>query len=34
MTKLFAAGYDKPFYSLQKGIDDYVKKYLSEAKYL
>ena len=34
MAKLFAAGYDKPFYSLQKGIDDYVKKYLSEGKYL
>ncbi len=34
MAKLFAAGYDKPFYSLQKGIDDYVKKYLTESKYL
>lgn len=33
MTKLFSAGYDKPFYSLQKGIDDYVKNYLSENQY-
>ncbi|PLW94909.1 MAG: ADP-glyceromanno-heptose 6-epimerase [Marinilabiliales bacterium] len=34
MSKLFAAGYDKPFYSLRKGIDDYVKNYLSGENYL
>ncbi len=28
MNKLRAAGYDLPFYSLEKGIDDYVKNYL------
>jgi ADP-L-glycero-D-manno-heptose 6-epimerase len=33
MTKLFKAGYDKPFYSLQKGIDDYVKNYLATNSY-
>ena len=33
MTKLFEAGYDKPFYSLQKGIDDYVKNYLINNTY-
>lgn len=30
MGKLRAAGYDFPFYSLEAGIDDYVKKYLQE----
>ena len=33
MAKLFKAGYDKPFYSLQKGIDDYVKNYLITNSY-
>ena len=33
MNKLFKAGYDKPFYSLQKGIDDYVKNYLMSNSY-
>ena len=33
MGKLFAADYDKPFYSLEKGIDDYVKNYLVEGNY-
>ena len=33
MGKLFAADYDKPFYSLEKGIDDYVKNYLVEGSY-
>lgn len=28
MTKLRMAGYQKPFYSLEDGIDDYVKNYL------
>lgn len=30
MTKLISIGYDKPFTSLEDGIDDYVKNYLSE----
>ena len=33
MGKLFATDYDKPFYSLEKGIDDYVKNYLVEGNY-
>lgn len=33
MTKLFKAGYDKPFYSLQKGIVDYVRNYLVSNNY-
>ena len=28
MSKLKKAGYNKPFYSLEKGIEDYVKNYL------
>jgi ADP-L-glycero-D-manno-heptose 6-epimerase len=28
MNKLHSIGYDKPFYSLEDGIDDYVKNYL------
>ncbi len=28
MTKLLAAGYDKEFYTLEKGVEDYVKNYL------
>ncbi|MFN7117528.1 MAG: ADP-L-glycero-D-mannoheptose-6-epimerase, partial [Saprospiraceae bacterium] len=28
MNKLRAAGYDAPFYSLEAGIEDYVKHYL------
>ncbi len=32
MSKLRAAGYEKPFYSLEEGIRDYVKKYLKEEK--
>ncbi len=28
MQKLKDAGYDKPFYSLEKGVDDYVRNYL------
>ena len=33
MHKLKTAGYQQPFYSLEKGIDDYVRNYLSERKY-
>lgn len=33
MTKLRAAGYDKPFAPLEEGIDDYVKNYLIPGKY-
>lgn len=29
MAKLKAAGYDQPFYSLEEGVDDYVRNYLS-----
>jgi ADP-L-glycero-D-manno-heptose 6-epimerase len=34
MEKLFDAGYDKPISSLEDGINDYVKNYLIEEKYL
>jgi ADP-L-glycero-D-manno-heptose 6-epimerase len=30
MDKLRAAGYTTPFYSLEKGVDDYVRNYLSQ----
>jgi ADP-L-glycero-D-manno-heptose 6-epimerase len=30
MNKLISIGYDKPFHSLEDGIEDYVKKYLTE----
>ena len=30
MNKLKAAGYTKEFYSLEKGVDDYVRNYLSQ----
>jgi ADP-L-glycero-D-manno-heptose 6-epimerase len=30
MDKLKAAGYDSEFYSLEKGVDDYVRHYLSQ----
>ena len=33
MSKLVQSGYDKPFTSLEKGVDDYVKNYLKETKY-
>lgn len=32
MLKLRKAGYDKPFYSLEEGIKDYVQEYLLEKK--
>lgn len=33
MEKLRAAGYHMPFYSLEDGVDDYVRNYLSAGKY-
>lgn len=33
MHKIKAAGYTQPFYSLEKGVDDYVRNYLSNGKY-
>lgn len=33
MTKLKAIGYDKPFTSLEEGVEDYVKNYLTTATY-
>jgi ADP-L-glycero-D-manno-heptose 6-epimerase len=32
MSKLREAGYDQPFYSLEDGIEDYVRQYLAEEK--
>ncbi len=32
MEKLRAAGYSKPFYSLEEGVEDYVQEYLMENK--
>jgi ADP-L-glycero-D-manno-heptose 6-epimerase len=32
MHKLHKAGYDKPFYTLEEGVDDYVRTYLSAGK--
>lgn len=33
MDKLRAAGYRQPFYSLEAGVDDYVRNYLAPGKY-
>ena len=33
MSKLRNAGYSKPFYTLESGIEDYVNNYLSQDKY-
>jgi ADP-L-glycero-D-manno-heptose 6-epimerase len=33
MNKLISAGYETPFHSLEEGIEDYVKNYLSKNKY-
>ncbi|MEO8853392.1 MAG: ADP-glyceromanno-heptose 6-epimerase [Ginsengibacter sp.] len=33
MDKIHIAGYLKPFYSLESGVDDYVRNYLSQGKY-
>ena len=34
MGKLRAAGYGAPFYSLEEGVDDYVRNYLAKSTYL
>jgi ADP-L-glycero-D-manno-heptose 6-epimerase len=34
MSKLQKAGYTKPFASLEEGVEDYVKNYLSPGKYM
>lgn len=34
MDKLVAIGYHKPFSSLEEGVEDYVKNYLSKGEYL
>ncbi len=33
MRKLRSRGYDKPFFSLEEGVDDYVRNYLAPGKY-
>jgi ADP-L-glycero-D-manno-heptose 6-epimerase len=33
MSKLIASGYDKPFHTLEEGVEDYVKNYLSTESY-
>ncbi|WP_315816437.1 ADP-glyceromanno-heptose 6-epimerase [Paraflavitalea speifideaquila] len=33
MQKLIDAGYKKPFYSLEAGVDDYVRNYLANGKF-
>ncbi|HUZ57542.1 MAG TPA: ADP-glyceromanno-heptose 6-epimerase [Hanamia sp.] len=33
MNKLHAAGYTQPFYSLEKGVDDYARNYLSKGRF-
>jgi ADP-L-glycero-D-manno-heptose 6-epimerase len=33
MDKIRAAGYSKPFYSLEEGVNDYVRNYLTRQKY-
>lgn len=33
MSKLASIGYDKPFSTLEEGVEDYVKNYLMEGKY-
>ena len=34
MSKLRSIGYDKPFYTLEEGIKDYVQNYLVGERYL
>ena len=34
MDKLISIGYHKPFHSLEEGVEDYVKNYLSKGEYL
>ncbi len=33
MNKIRSAGYSQPFYSLEAGIEDYIRNYLSKGKY-
>ena len=33
MDKLKSAGYTKDFYSLEKGVDDYVRNYLAKNEF-
>jgi ADP-L-glycero-D-manno-heptose 6-epimerase len=33
MQKLFNAGYSDKFYSLEEGVQDYVRNYLSQGKF-
>jgi ADP-L-glycero-D-manno-heptose 6-epimerase len=33
MAKLLAAGYAEPFYSLEEGVSDYVKNYLTKKNF-
>ncbi len=33
MNKLKAIGYDKPFYTLEEGVEDYIKNYLTDKNY-
>ena len=33
MMKLYLGGYHDPFYTLQDGVDDYVKHYLEDGRY-
>jgi len=33
MSKLYASGYNEPFYSLENGIGDYVRDYLVKENY-
>ena len=33
MQKIRSAGYTEPFYSLEEGVDDYVRNYLSKGNY-
>ena len=33
MAKISSAGYTEPFYSLEEGVGDYVRNYLSGHKY-
>ncbi len=34
MNKLYAIGYDKPFASIEEGVEDYINNYLLEEKYI
>lgn len=33
MSKIRSAGYSQPFYSLEEGVEDYVRNYLSKGRY-